>query len=738
MGDHSFPDSESVINANHELLASYIGGSVHHARTKIINHYHKSFRGFSALLSPEQANEISRHDSVVSVFENQMLELHTTRSWDFLSEQEANNFGNGKFKGRFNHFRDNPMADMVIGTLDSGIWSESLSFDPTGLSDASHSSFRGVCVIKGEDNIPPPRCNNKIVGTRYYYKGYLSSYGQLGDVTYSPRDDYGHGTHTIATAAGRDVSFNMFGESPIKGGAPKARIAVYKVCWHNTCACADVLGGFDDAINDGVNIITMSVGGNSAVGSSVFEDCMSLGALHAYRRGILVVTSGGNNGAKGRFTVQNPAPWVLTVAATSSDRRYMTDIILGNGQVIKGFGLIPTDFSDGVLTWQNRMMNSAGDCYKNEVDPNYVQGKIVVCYILDGVDYGEVAGAVIQNTGATGMIFVDPLENGKMVFDFPKPGPVIVLRDYPILANYINFNNMPTVSFSRTTTMIHTASAPTLAAFSGRGPNPVIPDIIKPDIAAPGVTIMSAYMGSMYLNAYTNKIMIQSKLARFGAMSGTSMACPHVSGVATVLRSIIPNVSPDWLKSALMTTATTIDNAGNPIKAGRNPATPFDIGAGNIVPDLVFNPGLVYEVTNENFIDFLCTQGNAYFGSDDLKDKLTLILREEIRCKQVDVPSYNLNHPSIAVNGLRRGPVTVKRTATIANTDSKIFSIVVGMPNSVSVKASTPVLDYTDGSSSKDFYLQFENINATSNVYGFIAWTDNSTFYVKSPIALII
>lgn len=111
-----------------------------------------------------------------------------------------------------------------------------------------------------------PLCR-KIVGARFYYKGFIAYYGPLesSNKTFflSARDNDGHGTHTASTIAGSvvpSVSLYGIGKGTARGGAPRARLAIYKPCWFNLCSDADLLSAIDDAISDGVDIISMSLG----------------------------------------------------------------------------------------------------------------------------------------------------------------------------------------------------------------------------------------------------------------------------------------------------------------------------------------------------------------------------------------------------------------------------------------------------------------------------------------------
>ena len=170
--------------------------------------------------------------------------------------------------------------------------------------------------------------NRKVVGAKYFNLG-----SSDGTDNPSPVDDDGHGTHTSSTAAGvhvKDASLYGIGKGTARGGVPSARIAMYKVCWTDGCSDMDLLAAFDDAIADGVDLISVSIGGTSR---ELFEDPISIGAFHAMKKGILTSCSAGNDGPY-TSTVENVAPWIMTVAATGIDRQFVTGVNLGNGKKI--------------------------------------------------------------------------------------------------------------------------------------------------------------------------------------------------------------------------------------------------------------------------------------------------------------------------------------------------------------------------------------------------------------------
>lgn len=120
------------------------------------------------------------------------------------------------------------------------------------------------------------------------------------------------------------------GQGTARGGVPSARVAVYKICWSDGCDDADILAAFDDAIADGVDIISFSVGWSTF--RQYFRDSIAIGCFHAMKNGILTSTSAGNDGP-GQATITNFSPWSLSVAASTIDRKFLTKVQLGNNMV---------------------------------------------------------------------------------------------------------------------------------------------------------------------------------------------------------------------------------------------------------------------------------------------------------------------------------------------------------------------------------------------------------------------
>lgn len=187
----------------------------------------------------------------------------------------------------------------------------------------------------------------KIIGARYYLNGYRSTFGSLDESqdTMSARDNDGHGTHLASIIAGRKVP-NVTDDGGLaggvaSGGAPLARLAIYKVCWvwpgnpyeqGNFCDDLDIIKAFDDAIGDGVDVISFSFGYD--VAQHYIRDKSTIGSLHALKKNVVVVATAGNGGPHDQ-TVTNISPWLITVGASHIDRSFPAPIVFADGTIFQ-------------------------------------------------------------------------------------------------------------------------------------------------------------------------------------------------------------------------------------------------------------------------------------------------------------------------------------------------------------------------------------------------------------------
>ncbi|KAJ0791659.1 putative cucumisin [Helianthus annuus] len=315
-------EASQIKDSHFEFLGSILG-SKERVDEALIYSYNKQFNGFAAILDEEDAAKLAEHPDVVSVIQNKGRKLHTTHSWDFLKLEKNGVIGSSSLwmKAKFGE-------NIIIANLDTGVWHESKSFNDYGYGPIP-SKWKGGC--ENETLVP---CNNKLIGAKYYNKGFQARYGKLNSSMNTAHDHEGHGSHTLSTAGGNfvpGVSINGLGTGTAKGGSPRARVAAYKVCWPPTllggqCDDADIVKAFESAIHDGADVISISLGGPPA---EYMNDGLAIASFHAVKKGITVVFSAGNDGPT-PGSVTNLAPWAITVGASTTDREFQSFVDLAN------------------------------------------------------------------------------------------------------------------------------------------------------------------------------------------------------------------------------------------------------------------------------------------------------------------------------------------------------------------------------------------------------------------------
>ncbi|KAK6269421.1 PREDICTED: subtilisin-like protease SBT5.4 [Theobroma cacao] len=721
-------DLHQATNSHYDLLGSLVG-STDIAKEKIFYSYTQNINGFAAVLDEEEAAEIAKHPEVVSVFLNKGRKLHTTRSWDFLGLENDGVIHSSSIwkKSRFG-------GDTIIGNLDTGVWPESKSFSDEGMGPIP-SRWKGSCQNDPDDGV---HCNRKLIGAKYFNKGYAAVLdGKLNATLETARDNQGHGTHTLSTAGGSFVpGANVlgFGNGTAKGGSPKARVAAYKVCWPpidgNECFDADILAAFDAAISDGVDVLSVSLGGET---TEFFEDGTSIGSFHAMRKGISVVASAGNDGPDPE-TVTNVSPWVFTIGASTLDRDFISYVELGNDKRLKGASMATSSLSSRsfyplisaeTAKAANAKAADAILCQPGTLDPKKVKGKIIVC--VRGVNARTDKSQQALLAGAVGMILANDEKSGNGIMADPHllPATHISFTDGETVFAYINSTKKPTAYITPAKTELGSKPAPFMASFSSRGPNVIEPSILKPDITAPGVSIIAAFSEAVGPSEETS----DKRRMPFTSMSGTSMSCPHVSGIVGLLKSLHPDWSPSAIKSAIMTSARTRDNTGNPMVDSTNKkATPFAYGAGHVRPNRAMDPGLVYDLTVDDYLNYLCSRGYN-------QSMIRLFSDKPYTCPK----SFSLsdfNYPSISVDKFG-GSATVSRK--VKNVGSPgTYRARVRSPAGVTVSVNPSTLTFEKKGEEKKFEVTFKaksNGQPAGFVFGQLIWS-NGHHYVRSPLVV--
>ncbi|KAH7675465.1 Peptidase S8 subtilisin-related protein [Dioscorea alata] len=641
------PSLETSAQSLHFNLLNHVLDGIT-ARESIVHSYGRSFNAFAAKLTENEKQRLEDMEGIVSVFPSKTLHLHTTRSWDFLGFTETMEQGKTL------------KSDVIVGIIDTGIWPESKSFSDEGFGPPP-KKWKGSC----NKNFT---CNNKIIGAKYYARE-----GTSVDEP-SPRDTEGHGSHTASTVAGatvRNVSFYGIAKGKARGALPGARLAIYKVCWPNQgCSDEDLLAAFDDAIADGVDIISISIGGVNV--REYFSDSIAIGSFHAMKKGIVTSASAGNGGPS-RETLSNMAPWMISVAASSIDRKIIGKVVVGNNKSFVGVSVNPFP------TTKVLPFISPPSCY---IDYKPAKGNIVLC---SDDDSGEAASSI----HAAGLVSIDSSSYIDFGRQYPLPALDVIPEVGLQLNKYINSTSRNPVAKILKSEEIFDPKAPVIISFSSRGPSTITPDILKPDISAPGVDIIAAWSPKAKLTFIES----DKRSVNYNIISGTSMACPHVAGVAAYIKSFHPSWSPAAILSALVTTATPM----NPLY---HPDGELDHGAGQLNPVNAAKPGLIYDASVADYIEMLCNMGYN-------TTKLRIITGDKSTCNSSKIKNGNvrdLNYPSLALKAKEGIPVHASFPRTVTN---------VGLANSV-YKAKIIIISNSKlNVTVKPQVLKFEALNQT-------------------------
>ncbi|XP_063945513.1 cucumisin-like isoform X2 [Daucus carota subsp. sativus] len=691
MGDLPKARGFSATASHTNILRQVVGSR---ASQSLLHSYKRSFNGFVAKLTEEERNRLSTMEGVVSVFPSRKKQLHTTRSWDFIGfPQEV--------------VRAKLESDIIVGMLDTGVWPESKSFSDEGFSPPP-SKWKGSCQTPSNFT-----CNNKIIGAKFY-----RSDGEIGVGDFkSPRDSEGHGTHTASTAAGGivdEASLFGLGSGTARGGVPSARLAVYKICWSDGCYDADILAAFDDAIADGVDIISLSVGGSFAL--DYFDDPIAIGAFHSMKNGILTSNSAGNSGPD-PATITNLSPWSLSVAASTIDRKFIAFVQLGNKKLYEGFAVNTFISGSHPIVYGGDVPNIAAGytgadsryCFPDSLDNSSVAGKIVFC---DELSDGE--GAL--QSGAIGTIMQDGGFKDH-AFSFPLSTSYLTLEDGAEVLTFINTTSKPTATILQSID-VKDSLAPFVVSFSSRGPNPITSDLLKPDLTAPGVDIVASWSEATTVTGLVG----DKRVVPYNIISGTSMSCPHATGAAAYVKSFHPTWSPAAIKSALMTTASTLS-------AAKNTDVEFAYGSGQIDPIKAAQPGLIYDAGEADFIKFLCGQGYS-------SKSLQIVTGDNTTCTSATNGTvWDLNYPSFALSAESGTSFTrtFHRTVTNVGTPASTYKAVTEAPSGLSIKVEPSVLSFNAIGQKQSFTVTVAAKVGSKVLSGSLVW-DDGAFQVRSPV----
>jgi hypothetical protein len=479
------------LRGEHDRVLADIGA----AGRKVYDYVHVA-NGFAARLTADEANRLRNDKRVAQVWEDYAVEIDTNSTPEFLGLLDEEG-GLRKDLGLYGR-------NVVIGVLDTGAIQEHPSFSDTNRFlpyGPPPATWNGICQ-EGEA-WSADDCNNKLIGARFYVEGFRNPDGSLNLVEgefVSPRDASGHGSHTASTAGGNGV-IGTLGGTPVaklSGMASRARIAAYKVCWlapgadNFSCFFSDSAAATDAAVADGVDVLNFSVGTASA-----FNDLQDLAFLNAASAGVFVARSAGNDGP-GPATTDAGEPWVTSVGASTTDGLQFVSVLRVNEpeSVAGDYGYLEGTFTQPLI--------ESGDITDDLVaaDPllacepltNDIGGKIAFisrgdCPFVTKIENAFLAGAsavVVYSTGEKVVMGGDPSEFTNI------PAVMIDLEDGEALLAEIEAGNTVNVTLAPGILIEESRMGNVMASFSSRGPYETESNWLKPDITAPGVSILAA------------------------------------------------------------------------------------------------------------------------------------------------------------------------------------------------------------------------------------------------------
>ncbi|KMZ64747.1 Subtilisin-like serine protease [Zostera marina] len=689
----------------HDWCMSFLPPASTAVRAKRLVHiYGEAIHGFAARLMDEEVEQMKKREGFVSAYLDRLLKLHTTYTPEFLG-LTANDpmFGDGGY-------------GTIVGVLDTGVTPNHPSFNGEGISPPP-AKWNGTC------NLTPTKwCNNKLIGFQSFLKGAIAA-GHKNLENMTTFDDVGHGTHTASTIAGSAVDrANMLGEAngTAVGMAPRAHLAIYRVCMRWGCYGSDVLAGINAGINDGIDVLSISLGGYP---SNYYTDPIAVGAFRAMQKGIFVSCSAGNAGPY-YYSIANEAPWTLTVGASSIDRRIMSTVRLGDGQELNGETLYqPKNFSSSSPFELARPYYGGG-----------IKGKIVFCGEIDRYSVACRDESKVESLGGVGTIRMSRWIQGNntMARNHTIPFSQLNYDDGKKVQNYMNITHRPTAYILFNHTVYGASHTPSLVYFSSRGPARISPGILKPDIVGPGLNIIAAYRE-------THDSRFEATLSNhsFAVLSGTSMSAPHLSGIVALIKDTHPNWSPSAIKSAIMTTANILDRDGKPIKTEKYvPANLFQMGAGHVNASNAIHPGLIYDISPQDYISFLCQLNYT-------QNQLAIMVGHKIDCSKFKkILIKDLNYPSISVAiEKNENNVTVTRTVTNVGQEKSNYRFKLDRLHGVSIKVKPRKLKFSKLNKQISFKLTLKKKAGQNSHYsqGYLRWVCQENYtVVRIPISVKI
>lgn len=549
--------------------------------TKVSKSFDTLFNGIVVEGQPGQLAKLSSLPGVKKVFLDTEYHAVMDASIDVIKGVEAWQALGGQSEAG---------KGIKVAIIDSGIRPENPMFSADGFDEPEFTAEEQQYLTDNPDYCristgDASFCNNKLVVAR----AFGPTPGAIHPDEYlSPLGYDGHGTHVAGTAVGNPVEITYQGSNlAISGVAPAAQLLAYKALYHTSDGRASgttsaLMSALEAAIADGADVINNSWGGGAGgnPATSAYADLFKA----AEEAGVVVVTAAGNDGNAPQ-TIGCPSciESGLTVANTQTGRFFSQTVeVAGESYMTTegSNGLLKSVLELPIISAQVIAPDNFEGCEEFAEGVSFADS---VALISRGTCSFSIKAANAEKAGAKAVIIHNNVPGGAMGMDMGDatiPAVAVSQEDGESFVELLtNAEDMLIARLDPTVTRtIVEKFTDAVNSSSSRGPNGE-PNFLKPDIAAPGTDILSAFSPG------------EGNGITFSSLTGTSMASPHVAGAAALMKQKHPQWNAVQIKTALMSTSKM---DGLHKEDLITEADPFDVGAGRLDIPSSFDAALTF------------------------------------------------------------------------------------------------------------------------------------------------
>jgi subtilisin family serine protease len=674
----AFSTAKEKVNASHKEFKNYVNflkarksGTTYDTTKLTIKHEYKTaFNGVSMTLPGMAVEELLHSGAVKRIWSDAQVQV------ELPAEQQI------KFKPKMAdsipqigvdklHAENITGKGIKVGVLDTGI-----DYSHPDLAEA-YKGFRAETGIDPK-NVDPSTVrgwdfvNNDADPMETTYKEWKATnnpefHPVTGGAFYTS-----HGTHVSGTiAAGKNNPVDY----AVKGVAPDVDLYAYKVLGpYGSGTTEGVLAGIDKAVQDGMDVINLSLG--ASINDPLYPTSVAIN--NAMLSGVVSVVAAGNTGPTEK-TLGAPGASAFGITVGASDAAISIPAFSASSgeNTFESMKLLGKNFSDDLTSYEGLTFPVVYAGLGKPEELTNVSGKIALIERGELTFDAKILNA--KNAGAAAVIIFNNVDGeipaylGESIKYIPAFQLSKADGEYLKGQTALTFNQLASVK----------TEGDSLADFSSRGPVSSNYDI-KPDLTAPGVSIFSTY--PEFVNNPADGVDYSSAYAR---ISGTSMATPHIAGVAALMLQQNPDMDPFAVKAALMNTSNDL----------KNDYSVFEVGAGRVDAYQAVHSNVSFrvldkttQVQNGEYVEIdeitgSISFGNHYLDNADISDSRAIKVTNNGQQEQsykVEV-EYHTARKGVQDGVKNNIQLTTPNTVTVGAGSSTEFNAGIVVPQSAEI-----------------------------------------------------